>query len=49
MMNRDELKNVISVYRQALSDDKKIEVNAMLVDQNNQRKLSTWMIMQRHR
>lgn len=38
MMNRDELKNVISIYRQALSDDQKIEVNAMLVDQNNQRK-----------
>ena len=37
-MNRDELKNVISIYRQALSDDQKIEVNAMLVDQNNQRK-----------
>lgn len=38
IMNREELITVISNYRQALLDDKKIEVNTMLVDQNNQRK-----------
>lgn len=37
-MNRDEIKAIIADYRQALINNEKFELNAMLVDQNNQRK-----------
>ena len=37
-MNRDEIKATIDIYRQALIDNKRVEINVMMVDQNNQRK-----------
>ena len=37
-MNREEIKATIETYRHALNNNERIEINAMMVDQNNQRK-----------
>ena len=31
-MNRDEIKATIDIYRQALIDNKRVEINVMMVD-----------------